>query len=212
MCARDAAETDVLTNNPIIISTDKTCSIIKKDVNPRSASAPSDDSSSTKSVLTSDTRDSIENSTSIPETNVKLYSSLASDLDNNPGNIDNEGFVLQRSARARRRGKVVSGKSSSGNTFQGAPSTRHVFLFHVSDNVTTDTVSEHMKGKKLNYLSLKTMSNPAAMFKSFLITVTSEDFANIMNPEHWPPNSKLREFKMPQGGLRRSNNNGAKFS
>ena len=142
-----------------------------------------------------------------------LYSRLAGDLDRDPGDIGVDNFIPVRPPRARpkRTGRVVKGKSTSGNTFNGGPSMRHLFLFQVNNKVEVDKVREHMDGKNIKYISVKPMSNPASMFKSFLITVNSEDYNSIMDSDLWPSNTKLREFRMPRGGLKH-NNHGTEFS
>ena len=60
--------------------------------------------------------------------------------------------------------KVVAGKSISGNAFKGGPTTRNVFLFRVNRDVSGAIVKEHMDGKYLQYVSIKTMSNAEAVF------------------------------------------------
>ncbi len=86
-----------------------------------------------------------------------------------------------------------------------------MFVFRVNNEVNEDTVRDHMTGKNMQFLSLKTMSNPEALFKSFLITVSAAELSNIMDPDIWPPGAKLREFRMPPGGLQ-YNRNGTEFS
>lgn len=142
------------------------------------------------------------------------YSGMASDLERNPGQIGDRSQpdFNPVSRRRRRKGKVVSGNATSGNSFAGAPKTRHVFLYRVHSTVGEEDVSSHMNGKDMKYLSLRTMSNPEAMFKSFLITVILDQFDNFMNPDMWPSGSKLREFTMPPGGLRYNNSNGSQFT
>ena len=96
----------------------------------------------------------------------------------------------------------MSGKSISGNTFKGGPTTRNELLIRVSRDVSEDIVKDHMNGKDLKYVSIKTVSNVEAVFKSFLINVEAWDYGNIMNPDVWPSGTRLRDFRMPQGGLR----------
>ena len=43
-----------------------------------------------------------------------------------------------------------------------------MFLFRVNRDVSEDIVKNHMNGKDLKYVSIKTMSNAEAVFKSFL--------------------------------------------
>ena len=45
--------------------------------------------------------------------------------------------------------------------------TRNVFLFRVNRDVSEDIVKDDMNGKDLKYVSIKTMSNAEAVFKSF---------------------------------------------
>ncbi len=141
--------------------------------------------------------------------NVRSYSGVAGELNEQPGHIGDK-FTPYRPPRRRRKDKIVSGKSTTGNTFEGAPALRRVFLFHVNSQVNDEQVKEHMDGKTMNYVSIKTMSNPDSTFKSFLITVNTTDYENTLNPELWPPNTRLRDFRMPQGG-RNFNNHGAQF-
>ena len=136
------------------------------------------------------------------------YSQLAKDL--SQAGIRTDDFADFQPARKRRpKAKIVSGKSISGNTFKGGPTTRNVFLFRVNRDVNEDIVKDHMNGKELKYVSIKTMSNAEAVFKSFLITVEARDYGTIMNPDVWPSGTRLRDFRMPHGGLR---NNGANKS
>ena len=58
-----------------------------------------------------------------------------------------------------------------------------------------------MNRKDLEYVSIKTMSNAEAVLKSFLITVEAKDYVTFMNPEVWPSGTRLRDFRMPHGGL-----------
>ena len=66
--------------------------------------------------------------------------------------------------KRRPKAKVVAGTSISGNTFKGGPTTRNVFLFRVNRDVSEAIVKEHMNGKNLKYVSIKTMSNTEAVF------------------------------------------------
>ena len=91
--------------------------------------------------------------------------------------------------KRRPKAKVVSGNSISGNTFKGGPTTRNVFLFRVNRDVSEDIVKDHMNGKYLKYVSIKTMSYAEAVFKSLFINVEALG-------------TRLRDFRMPQGGLR----------
>ena len=77
-----------------------------------------------------------------------------------------------------------------------------MFLFRVNRDVSEAIVKEHMNGKDLKYVSIKTMSNAEAVFKSFLITVEAKDYGTFMNPDVWPSGTRLRDFRMPHGGLR----------
>ena len=77
----------------------------------------------------------------------------------------------------------MSGKSISGNTFKGGPTTHNVFLFHVNRDVSEDIVKDNMNGKDLKYVPIKTMPNAEAIFKSFFITVEARYYDNIMNPD-----------------------------
>ena len=61
----------------------------------------------------------------------------------------------------------MAGKSISGNTFKGGPTTRNVFLFRVNRDVSEAIVKEHMNRKDLEYMSIKTMSNAEAVFNRF---------------------------------------------
>ena len=83
------------------------------------------------------------------------YSQLAKDLKQKLAGILTDDFAdFQPVARKRRpRAKVVAGKSISGNTFKGGPTTRNVFLFRVNPDVSE--ASEHMNGKDLNMCLLK---------------------------------------------------------
>lgn len=140
--------------------------------------------------------------------NITSYSNLAGDLQSNPGGIDSAPPF--KTIQRKRRVKVVTGSSTSGNRFKAGPRTRNVFLYRVCCTVTEDHIKDHMTGKDIKFNSIKTMSNPEAMTKSFLITVLSDDYSNALNSDNWPSGTKLREFRMPPGGLR--NNNGTKFS
>ena len=84
----------------------------------------------------------------------------------------------------------MSGKSISGNTFKGGPTTRNVFLFRVNRDVSEDIVKDHMNVNDLKYVSIKTMSNAEAVFKSFLITVEAKAYGTIMNPDVWPSGTR----------------------
>ena len=77
-----------------------------------------------------------------------------------------------------------------------------MFLFRVNRDVSEVIVKDHMNAKDLKYVTIKTMSNAEAVFKSLLINVEAMNYGNIMNPDVWPLGSRLRDFKMPQGGLR----------
>ena len=73
----------------------------------------------------------------IPERSIGLalsYIQLAKDLKLEPAAIHTDDCAdLQPVARKRRpKAKVVVGKSISGNTFKGGPTTRNVFLFRVN--------------------------------------------------------------------------------
>ena len=72
-------------------------------------------------------------------------------------------------------------------------------LFRVNRDVSDAIVKDHMNGKDLKYVSIKTMSNAEAVFKSFLITVEAKDYGTFMNPDVWPSGTRLM---MPHGGLR----------
>ena len=121
----------------------------------------------------------------------------------NPAGIRTDDFAdFQPSRKRRPNAKVVSGKSISGNTFKGGPTTHNVFLFRVNRDVSEDIVKDHMNGKNLKYVSITTMSNAEAVFKSFLITVEAWDSGTIMNPDVWPSGTRLMDFRMPHGGLR----------
>ena len=37
---------------------------------------------------------------------------------------------------------------------------------------------------------------------TFLITVEAKDYGTFMNPDVWPSGTRLRDFRMPHGGLR----------
>ena len=142
-----------------------------------------------------------------PERSIGLapsYSQLAKDLKLKPAGIRTDDFAdFQPVARKRRpKAKVVAGKSISGNTFKGGPTTRNVFLFRVNRDVSEAIVKEHMNCKDLEYVSIKTMSNAEAVFKSFLITVEAKDYVTFMNPDVWASGTRLRDFRMPHGGLR----------
>ena len=142
-----------------------------------------------------------------PERSIGLapsYSQLAKDLKLKPAGIRTDDFAdFQPVARKRRpKAKVVTGKSISGNTFKGGPTTRNVFLFRVNRDVSEAIVKEHMNRKDLEYVSIKTMSNAEAVFKSFLITVEVKDYGTFMNPDVWPSGTRLRDFRMPHSGLR----------
>ena len=133
---------------------------------------------------------------------VLSYSSHANDLARDPG------FITVK----RRRPPAVKGKSTTGNTFEGgSPVTRHVFLFNVNGDVPEIKVKEHMDIKRMQYTSIRRMSNENAPYKSFLITVPSAEYNKTLDPEMWPAMTKLREFRMPRGGLRQQNG-GANFS
>ena len=131
------------------------------------------------------------------------YSQLANDLKLYPAGIRTDDFADFQPAQKRRpKAKVVSGKFISGNTFKGGPTTRNVFLFRVNRDLSWDIVMAHMNSIDLKYVSIKIMSNAEAVFKSFLINVEVRDYSNIMNPDVWPPRTRHRDFRMPQGGLR----------
>ena len=61
------------------------------------------------------------------------------------------------------KAKVVAGKYISCNTFKGGPTTCSLFLFRVNRNVSEAIVKEHMNGKDLKYVSIKTMSKAEAV-------------------------------------------------
>ena len=65
-----------------------------------------------------------------------------------------------------------------------------------------DIVNDHMNGKYHKYVSIKTMYNAEAVFKSCLINVEARGYNNIMNPDVLPLGTRLRDFGMPQVGLR----------
>ena len=76
------------------------------------------------------------------------------------------------------------------------------FCSRVNGIVSEAIVKEHMNGKDLKYVSVKTMSKAEAVFKSFFITVEAKDYGTFMNPDVWPSGTRLRDFRMPHGGLR----------
>ena len=140
-------------------------------------------STSTSTVTAATTETPVVN----PERSIGLapsYSQLAKDLKLKPAAIRTDGFAdFHPVARKRRpKAKVVAGKSISGNTFKGCPTTRNVFLFRVYRDVSGVIVKEHMNGKVLKYVSIKTMSKTEAVFKSFLITVEAKDYGTFMTP------------------------------
>ena len=49
------------------------------------------------------------------------------------------------------------------------------------------------------------MFKAESVFKLFLITVEARNYGTIMKPDVWPSGIRLRDFRMPHGGLR---NNG----
>ena len=71
------------------------------------------------------------------------YSQLAKNLKLNPAGIRTDDFADFQPARKRRpKAKLVSGKTISGNTFKGGPTTRNVFLFRVNRDVSEDIVKD----------------------------------------------------------------------
>lgn len=134
------------------------------------------------------------------------FNTVAGDLQENPGDIQNKDKY--KTVSYKRKGK--SGKSTSGNAFSGAPPTRNVFLYRCHSSTTEQEVITHMNGKQLKYNTIRTMSNPGAQYKSFLIVVNSDDFLNTSDGTGWPYGTKTKEFRMPKGGLK--NNNGGLFS
>ena len=104
-----------------------------------------------------------------PERRIVLapsYSKLTKDLKLKPAGIRTDDFAdFQPVARKLRpKAKVVAGKPITGNTFRGSPTTRNMFLFRVNRDVSEAIVKEHMNGKDLKYVSIKTMSNAEAVF------------------------------------------------
>ena len=96
------------------------------------------------------------------------YSQLAKDLKLNLAGIRTDDYADVQPARKRRpKAKVVSGKSISGNTFKGGPITRNAFLLRVNRDVSEQIVKDHINGKDLKYVTIKTMSNAETVFKSF---------------------------------------------
>ena len=149
------------------------------DINPPSTSASTVTAATTETPAVSPER----------STDLALsYSQLSKYLKLKPAVIRTDDFSDFQSVAGRRRpkAKVVSGKSISGNTFKGGPTTHNVFLFRVNRDVSEAIVKKHMNGKYLKYVSIKTISKAEAVFKSFLITVEAKDCGTFMNPDVWP--------------------------
>ena len=84
------------------------------------------------------------------------YSQLAKDLKLNLADIRTDDLADFQPARKRRlKAKVVSGKSISGNTYKGGPTTHNVFLFRVNRDVSEDIVKDHMNDNISNMYLLK---------------------------------------------------------
>ena len=75
-----------------------------------------------------------------------------------------------------------------------------MFLFRVNRDVSEAIIKDHMNGKYLKYVSIKTMYKVEAFFKPFVITVDARDYGRFMNPDVWPSGTRLRDFRMPPGG------------
>ena len=87
---------------------------------------------------------------------------------------------------------IVEETSRSGNKFVGAPDTRRLFVFHDDNQVSEDTVKDHMQISKYQvfYLSkicqiLLPCSNHSWLQRSLMTS-----FRNTMCPGVWPPGSQ----------------------
>ena len=96
------------------------------------------------------------------------YRQLAKDLILKPDGIRTNDFAdFQPAPKRRPKANVVFGKSISGNTFNGGPTTRNMFLFRGNRDVSDAIVKDHMNCKDLNYMYIKIMSKAEAILTRF---------------------------------------------
>ena len=95
-----------------------------------------------------------------------------------------------------RKRNIVKGTATTQNV-KGAPEpTRDLFIYRV--DAETESVFDLVKSNGFKVLSLKCISNPAAKYKSFRLTVPVSEFKNLFNNDIWPRGVCIRKYFPPK--------------
>lgn len=119
---------------------------------------------------------------------VPATSAGSRDGNNAGGDDDSEGGWQQPRRRQR---KFVTGRGSS-TQFRGAP--RDFFLHHVDKETSTDVIKTFLQEAGIPFVSFIKVSNEAAMFNSYRLTVHVDQAEKVMDPELWPTGVRIKRF------------------
>ena len=110
---------------------------------------------------------------------------------------DNEGFSFPK----RRNRRVLTGRCTSDpqHRFKGAPEpSRDLFIFRVHPDTETNELKQYLSSRKVNIRELKLVSNPAATFKSFKLSVPVSNFKSLFDDTFWPEGVCIRKYVSPK--------------
>lgn len=93
-----------------------------------------------------------------------------------------------------RQNKVLNGKSTTSR-ISGAPEPeREIFVYRVSPSTTVEDITGHLNDSSIQTKNIVCMSNDAAKFKSYKLTVPVSEMPKIFDESLWPVGIKVRRF------------------
>jgi hypothetical protein len=142
----------------------------------------------------------------------KLISENAGQSDVSSG--ESEGYepgIHEKRARQKRdrqkRRQAIYG-TGGGGALKGALRTMELFLFRLDKDTKTEDVQEYLHDQGLKVLKLECVSNGAARYKSYKLTIDFKDSEQVLDETFWPDGVGCRQFvgrRIIGGTLNRKN-------
>lgn len=113
--------------------------------------------------------------------------------------VESKREIRQRRTQKRQQQHVV-GTRTGINSFKGANPNRHLFVYGVSADATTEDIKEFIEKehnvhlKHIEGLTPSARRMPGSTSQSFHVTVSCEDHDLLSKPESWPIGIKVRRF------------------
>ena len=90
--------------------------------------------------------------------------------------------------------RVVTGKGNAGSDVKGSLPAKHIYVYRVSSEVTTDSIKDFLTTKKIDVRGIRKVSKDDWLHSSFKVVINASDLGSVLDEGFWPEGVCCREW------------------